>query len=90
MVSYRLSISGKVQGVFYRASTKKVADSLGIRGWVKNERDGSVSAEIEGPEEKVLEMISWCKEGPGHASVKEVKQLKIDTQGYKSFDILYT
>ncbi|MEM9338261.1 MAG: acylphosphatase [Bacteroidota bacterium] len=87
MVCYRLVISGKVQGVFYRASTKKMADSLHLSGWVQNEADGTVHAEVEGAEEKVMEMIEWCKQGPVHAIVNEVVHDQINTQGYQGFVI---
>ncbi len=65
-------ISGQVQGVFFRDSTRQKAEELGLAGWVKNLSDGSVEAVFEGPSGKVREMVSWCEEGPRNASVEDV------------------
>ena len=65
-------ISGQVQGVFFRDSTRQKAEELGLAGWVKNTPDGQVEALFEGPSEGVREMVSWCEEGPQHASVENV------------------
>ena len=65
-------ISGQVQGVFFRDSTREKAQELNLKGWVKNLPDGSVEALFEGPSEKVREMLGWCEEGPRHASVENV------------------
>lgn len=66
-------VSGKVQGVFFRASTKKRADELHLRGWVRNLDDGRVEAIFEGEQEKVDKMVEWCRKGPGYADVKDVQ-----------------
>lgn len=83
-------ISGRVQGVWFRASTKKKADELGIHGWVRNTSDGKVEAVFEGEEEKINEMIKWCHTGPPLARVEkiEVKKQK-PTNIFKEFSILY-
>jgi len=65
-------ISGQVQGVFFRDSTRQKAEELGLAGWVKNTPVGSVEAVFEGPSEKVREMLRWCEEGPRQASVENV------------------
>ncbi len=65
-------ISGQVQGVFFRDSTRQKAEELGLAGWVKNTPDGQVEALFEGPSERVREMVNWCEEGPRHASVENV------------------
>jgi acylphosphatase len=67
-----VKISGEVQGVFFRDSTRQKAEELGLAGWVKNVPDGQVEALFEGPSEKVREMIRWCEEGPQRASVETV------------------
>jgi acylphosphatase len=67
-----VKISGEVQGVFFRDSTRQKAEELGLAGWVKNVPDGQVEALFEGPPEKVREMIRWCEEGPQRASVENV------------------
>jgi acylphosphatase len=65
-------ISGRVQGVFYRASTKNMAEQLGLKGWVRNTSDGRVEAVFEGEETAVKDMISWCHKGPRSAEVSDV------------------
>ena len=65
-------VSGQVQGVFFRDSTRRKAEELGLAGWVKNLPDGKVEAVFEGPSQSVREMIRWCEEGPRHASVENV------------------
>jgi acylphosphatase len=65
-------VSGQVQGVFFRDSTRQKAEALGLAGWVKNTPDGQVEALFEGPSERVKEMVRWCEEGPQRASVENV------------------
>ena len=65
-------ISGRVQGVFFRANTGAKADELGLTGWVKNTPDGNVEAVFEGEEGAVEEMLSWCHKGPALAKVTKV------------------
>ena len=65
-------VSGQVQGVFFRDSTRQKAEELGLAGWVRNMPDGQVEALFEGPAEKVEEIVRWCKEGPQRASVENV------------------
>ena len=68
----RLKISGRVQGVYYRASTVQQAQSLGLTGWVMNSSDGSVEAVAEGAKPKLEELIAWCHQGPDGARVTHV------------------
>ena len=85
-----LIISGRVQGVFYRASTCDKALQLNLTGWVRNCADGSVEAVVEGPEEQVNALISWCKQGPTHAHVTHVDVNHEHYQGdYSTFSIRY-
>lgn len=65
-------ISGRVQGVFYRASTKNMAEQLGLKGLVRNTSDGRVETVFEGEETAVKDMISWCHNGPRSAEVSDV------------------
>ncbi|MBX2970996.1 MAG: acylphosphatase [Cyclobacteriaceae bacterium] len=65
-------VKGKVQGVFYRASTVTKAQQLGVKGVVRNEPDGSVYIEAEGDEGNLNELIAWCRVGPPRARVDEV------------------
>ena len=66
-------ISGRVQGVWCRASTKQKAEQLGIKGWVRNTSDGCVEAVFEGQEELVREIVEWCYHGPPMAKVSNVE-----------------
>ena len=68
----QVRVSGQVQGVFFRDSTRQKAEELGLAGWVRNVPDGQVEALFEGPSEKVEEMVRWCEEGPQRASVENV------------------
>ena len=72
----RLYIRGRVQGVFYRDSTQREAQRLGLRGWVCNRSDGSVEAVAQGPPERVAALIDWCHEGPPLARVVEVSVIE--------------
>jgi acylphosphatase len=82
-------ISGQVQGVWFRASTKQKADELGLNGWVKNTQDGNVEAVFEGEEDIVEKMISWCHGGPPKAKVDNIFVKKQQTIGFKGFSIKY-
>lgn len=72
MVRAHLRIYGLVQGVFFRATMKEVADRLGVKGWVRNLPDGSVEAVVEGPRDKVEQLIRWARRGPPAARVEKV------------------
>ncbi|WP_420576316.1 acylphosphatase [Ekhidna sp.] len=72
MIALRIKVTGRVQGVFFRASTKEKADELGVKGWVRNEPDGSVLIEAEGEEFKMNEFREWCSIGPPAAHVKDI------------------
>ena len=65
-------VSGKVQGVFFRQKTKQQAQSLGIKGWVRNLPDGRVEAVFEGEEEAVKSLVKYCNHGPSFARVENV------------------
>ena len=83
----KLSIQGRVQGVAYRANTRQMAQSLGLCGFVQNESDGSVYAEVEGPEDTVMQFIRWCQDGPRLARVDAIKIEKGAVQDYTGFEI---
>jgi acylphosphatase len=89
-IRMRLIIEGRVQGVWFRDSTRREAISLGIFGWVKNRRDGAVEVLAEGPEDKVGHLTSWCHHGPPSAKVSKVKETREEWQGeFNSFDIVF-
>jgi acylphosphatase len=83
-------ISGRVQGVFFRAHTQEKAQSLNLGGWVRNRSDGSVEAVFEGDDQDVDAMLRWCKTGPPHAIVKDVRSVEEPASGsYNAFKISY-
>lgn len=65
-------ISGRVQGVFFRAETERTAKGLNLNGWVRNMEDGRVEALFEGDDANVDKMLIWCHKGPPHARVDQV------------------
>ena len=68
-----LTVTGRVQGVFFRASTRDAARRIGgISGWVRNLPDGRVEAVAEGPRQNVRQLVAWCRNGPPHARVDDL------------------
>ncbi len=82
-----IRIYGRVQGVFFRASTRDKAQSLGISGYVENRRDGSVYIEAHGNEEALKTLVEWCHSGPPRARVDSVEQEKTAPQKFQGFTI---
>jgi len=91
MIRIHLTITGKVQGVFFRKHTVEKATDLGhLAGFVANEADGSVTVVAEGPENKVNGLIDWCHSGPSMAQVEKVKIEREPYSGeFESFEIRY-
>jgi acylphosphatase len=81
-------IKGKVQGVHYRASTKAVADQLGVKGYVKNDANGDVSIAAEGDKFALEMFLDWCNEGPEHAEVTSVETNEGELKNYRNFEIV--
>ncbi len=90
MKKAHLYINGRVQGVFYRAFTREVADSLGLKGWVRNLKDGRVEAVFEGDEDKISIAIERCKEGPPYAKVDNIEIIWEEPEGLAEFEIKKT
>jgi len=89
-VRVRLIIEGRVQGVWFRESTRREAVSLRVFGWVKNLPGGAVEALIEGPEDKAKKLVAWSRRGPSAANVIKVHQNREDWRGeFNSFDIVF-
>jgi acylphosphatase len=88
MIAREITVRGKVQGVFYRASAKEKADELRLLGWVKNEPDDTVAIWVEGPEPEVVQMIDWCWRGPERARVKDVAVKVVEISHYTDFKVL--
>lgn len=83
-------VSGKVQGVYYRASTRDAAREKGVEGWVRNLDDGRVEAVFEGEEEAVEAMVEWCHKGSRHAEVEDVEvEWKEATDEFDGFEVRY-
>lgn len=83
-------ISGRVQGVFFRAYTRETAVALKLTGWVRNLHDGSVEATFEGDDKNVESMLEWCRKGPTHAIVKRVDATEESYTGeFRDFRITY-
>ncbi|WP_240518905.1 acylphosphatase [Leptolyngbya sp. BC1307] len=83
----RLLISGRVQGVGYRYSTREQASALGLVGWVRNLPDGRVEAMVEGDRPQVEEMVQWFHSGPPMAQVEAVKSEDLPLQKFRTFEI---
>ena len=86
----RVVVEGRVQGVYFRAHTQDMAFTLGLTGWVRNQRDGTVEAVFEGDRDKVEQMIEWCRRGPIHAKVTQVHPTWEEYSGeFSDFSINY-
>lgn len=88
MVRAHVRVSGKVQGVFYRDTTKKEADKRGVRGWVRNLKDGRVEAVFEGASESVEAMVAWCRIGSPLSRPTFVDRTDEVEEGLEGFRIL--
>lgn len=83
----RVRLSGRVQGVFFRASCAERADELGLGGWIRNVPGRGVEAVFEGTESAVAEMVSWCREGPPLARVDRIDVVDEVPAGESGFHI---
>lgn len=90
MVRVHILVSGLVQGVFFRFHTMRKALEFGVRGWVKNRRDGKVEVLCEGQEKNVKMMIEWCTKGPEGAFVSKTELMWEEYEGeFETFQITY-
>lgn len=80
-----IKVYGKVQGVYFREGTKAVADQLGVKGFIRNEEDGSVYIEAEAEEWILENFLDWCDEGPDRAEVERVEKTEGELQGFTNF-----
>ena len=88
MPTVHLLIKGKVQGVFYRATAKEIANELGVTGWIKNTREGNVEVTVSGNERQIEKFTKWCKQGPDKATVDEVIVTQKEEATFKGFMII--
>jgi len=88
MKHFIITVYGKVQGVSFRAATKAIADQLSIKGFVRNQADGSVYIEAEGDQFSINYLVDWCKEGPDTAVVEKVDVSEGEIKNYLNFEIV--
>jgi len=87
VIRRRVVARGRVQGVFFRDSTRREAQAAGVAGWVANRPDGAVEAVFEGDVEAVERMVAFVRGGPGHAEVVELDVHEEDPEGLSGFDV---
>jgi acylphosphatase len=86
-VRRRVAVSGRVQGVAFRANTRAEARRRGVDGWVRNRADGSVEAVFEGAAADVDALVSWCRAGPSFARVEGVVVQEEAPEGLAGFEV---
>ncbi|MFZ0544874.1 MAG: acylphosphatase [Candidatus Promineifilaceae bacterium] len=88
MKQIQATVHGRVQGVFFRQTTRSEAQKFGLKGWVKNERNGTVSVTAIGPEEVLKQFIEYLHQGPPGAQVSRVEVAWSEAeQSFKGFDV---
>jgi len=87
MVRKRVTVRGRVQGVFFRDTTRRMAESRGVTGWIRNNPDGSVEAAFEGPDDAVDAMVLFAREGPRGATVEDVDIADEEPEGLTGFRV---
>ena len=85
MIRRRIVVHGHVQGVWFRDSTRREAERLGVTGWVRNTAEGTVEAVVEGPAEAVEAIVAWCRTGPPDARVTAVEVREEPPEGHVGF-----
>ncbi len=85
--AYDVRVTGRVQGVWYRAYVAEQARSLGVTGWVANEPDGTVAGHFEGEADAVVALLELCRSGPSLARVDRVDHQPADVTGAASFEV---
>lgn len=82
-----LRIHGRVQGVWFRDSVRRIATEHGVSGWAENLPDGSVEVVLEGEPDAVRAVAAFCREGPVHAQVDDVDERQVPVEGVRGFEI---
>jgi acylphosphatase len=80
-------VSGRVQGVFFRDTARRRAESAGVAGWISNRPDGAVEAVFEGEPDRVDQLVEFCRHGPSRAEVANVEVLEEEPEGLSGFTI---
>ena len=83
----RVVAHGRVQGVFFRDSTRRRAEAAGVAGWIANRQDGTVEAVLEGEDEAVESVVAWMHDGPRGAGVERVDVSEEEPEGLRGFDV---
>ncbi|MBW3593741.1 MAG: acylphosphatase [Actinobacteria bacterium] len=86
-VRRRIIVRGRVQGVFFRESTRRLAQAHGVAGWVRNNADGTVEATFEGAREAVERVVAFCRSGPSEALVEHVEVFEEAPEGMSGFTV---
>jgi acylphosphatase len=89
MIAVHVRVSGRVEGVYYRAFTRDKAKALGVKGWVRNVPGGGVEAVLEGDRKTVGELLKAMKTGPTGAIVLGMELSELEARGYEDFEIEY-
>jgi acylphosphatase len=87
VIRRRVTVSGRVQGVFFRETARRRAESARLSGWVRNNPDGSVEAVFEGEPKAVERLVDWCREGPRGARVEWVDVASEEPEGIDGFGV---
>ncbi len=86
----QVTVTGDVQGVGYRYTMRMVAEEAGVSGWVRNRRDGTVEAEVEGTPEQIDEVLAWMAEGPPGSRVDAASVADLAPSGERGFEVRVT
>jgi acylphosphatase len=86
----RVIVHGRVQGVFFRDSTRERALAANVRGWVRNRPDGTVEAVFEGEAQDVDTLVAFCRSGPRWASVERLEVFEEQEEGLRGFDLRFS
>ena len=89
MIAKVIRVYGRVQGVFFRASTKEKAETLGIKGWVRNESNGTVLIHATGDKQSMDKFIKWCHQGPLMSHVEKVEMENLENGSFPDFQVTY-
>lgn len=87
VVRRRVVVSGRVQGVFFRETCRRLAEAAGVSGWARNNGDGTFEAAFEGEPEAVERLVAWCREGPPAAGVDDVDVEAEEPEGERGFRV---
>jgi acylphosphatase len=82
-----IRVTGKVQGVYFRASARETAQQLQLTGWIKNTREGAVEATVSGSSDAIAQFEAWCRKGPSGARVTQVLTESMPDQQFEKFEV---